>query len=240
VVYELQAFSRRVIEAEYCQNNKMDMTDSQKTALKLKEFCTKDGKLNGDLLSLIALGTAKENKLSNGGQQYVLGKKGEDGKTIRNSRQLYMRQLYEEAGVYDDILKAVESGEFEYADFGLSKTVVKQSEDKSKANYQDIYNKTMSKSNGSKTSGRKAKNSSSKKISGGSLKGGGSASKLTQAKFSPAKNANLNFFKAYQNTFNQKRGTKVSKSGSSSQVCPNCGARVSANASRCPNCGAKL
>ena len=241
VVYELQAFSRRVIEAEYCQNNKMEMTDSQKTALKLKEFCTKNGKLNGDLLSLIALGTAKENKLSNGGQQYVLGKKGEDGKTIRNSRQLYMRQLYEEAGVYDDILKAVERGDFEYADFGLSKTVVKQSEDKSKANYQDIYNKTMSKSSGSKTSGKKAKKSSAKKISGGSLKGGGSVNKLTQAKIAPAKSSNMNFFKAYQNTFNQRKGSsKVSESGSSSQVCPNCGARVSPNASRCPNCGARL
>lgn len=120
-----------------------------------------------------------------------------------------------------------------------------------KTSYEDVYKKVFGKGNSKSTgkSSNKKSNSTSKKKKSStkaknvssSLKGGGSATKIRTNRATPIK-GNTNFKKAYQNVFSQSRqGSKNVSSGSSSGgVCPNCGARVSANASRCPNCGAKL
>ena len=246
VVYELQAFSRECIEAQYCIDHNLEMTDAQKTSYNLRKFCTTDGQVDGYLLSLIALGNAKENKNATGGQQYVMGLKDENGKTIRNSRQLRMRQLYEEAGIYDEIVEAVHNGEFTYADFGLSKTVVeKYTKEQAKKEYSDVYKEVMDNTK-SNTSGKKKSSSTSKKKS--SKVSGGSSTKLKKAgklnMISPAKQTiktdsvkSNNFLKAYASTFNQK---KPSTSSSGSTVCPKCGNKVSAGTERCPVCGTKL
>ena len=247
VVYELQAFARECIEADYCKANGIEMTKAQKTADAIRKFCTTDGKVDGYILSLIALGTAKENKLESGGQQYVLAQKDKDGKTVKNSRQLYMRQLYEEAGIYDEILEAIkEDDNLTYADFGLSKTVVeKLSKEDAKSQFNDAYsevmNKTSGKSSSSKKSSKSSGTSSGSFTSKTTVKGGGSSKtkSFTVSAATPKQTKlNDNFIKAYSNTFG--KGSKTTTGSNSAQACPNCGARVSANASRCPNCGAKL
>ena len=253
VVYELQAFARECIEADYCKTNGIEMTEAQKTADAVRNFCTVDGKLDGKLLSLIALGTAKENKLASGGQRYVLAKQDKDGKTITNSRQLYMRQLYEDAGVYDRIVEAVNNNDdLDYQDFGLGKTVVeKYSEQTAEDKYQEIYGEVMSGKGKDSSSGEKptssSKKGSSKKVSGGSAggitkaKGGGSLKKLNIAG-NPIKNTKPSidkFYSAYQGVFN--RGSKnVSTGSSATTTCPNCGAKIPQGSSRCPVCGKAL
>lgn len=258
VVYELQGIARECIEADYCLEHNIEPTKAQKTALAIRNFCTTNGKIDGNKLGLIALGTAKENKLANGGQRYVLGKRDENGKTITNSRQLYMRQLYEQAGIYDEIVKAVaENDNLSYQDFGLGKTVVeKYSADTAKSKYAEIYGAVMAKANSDssnkKTSSSGAKKSSRKNSKKSSNISGGSsgirkAGKLN--KLAPVTSKSLiktdnkianNFTKAYASVFNRS-GKKPSAGGSSRSVaCPRCGASVSANADKCPVCGANL
>ena len=237
VVYELQAFSRECIEAEYCKNNGLEMTDAQNTSYNLREFCTTNGKVDGYLLSLIALGTAKENKNATGGQQYVMGLKDKDGKTIKNSRQLRMRQMYEDAGVYDEIVEAIHDGKFTYADFGLSKTVVeKYSKEQAKQQYNDAYKETMDKAKGNTSGGKKSSKKSKKgSISGKKLNLAAPAVK-TQAS---AEKLRTNFTKAYSSAMKQKASKETSGS-SGTVVCPKCGNKVSAGTERCPACGTKL
>lgn len=249
IIYELQGFAREVIEADYCKEHDMEMTTAQQKASAIKDFVTKNGKVNGELLGLIALGNAKENKMANGGQRYVMAEQDKDGKTIKNSRQLMMRQIYEENGVYEDILKAIENsnGLLEYADFGLGKTVVGYSEDKAKKSYAEIYGEVMDKAK-TKSTGKtgKASKGKTKKTTYRGKTGGRTSLKTSSLPKSNAKLGSLdttkvanNYFKAYANVFNRS-GKKSVSSGGTQSTCPNCGARVSANASRCPNCGAKL
>jgi len=119
-----------------------------------------------------------------------------------------------------------------------------------KTSYEDAYKKTFGKSN-KKTTG---KSSSSKKSSGASKKASGSAPKTkvstssgSKAKFnkisaapqttsSGTKNVAKSYLKAYAKSMKKQNVS----GGSQTQVCPNCGSRVPANASRCPNCGAAL
>ena len=238
VIYELQGFARECIEADYCMANDLEMTEAQRTANEIRNFCTVDGKLDGKMLGLIALGTAKENKLASGGQRYVMAEQDEEGKTIRNSRQLAMRHIYEEAGIYDKIVEAVQNsdGALTYADFGLGKTVVeKYSDEKAGSDYQTIYNKTM------KSSSKK-----SSKVSGGSAggitkaKGGGSTKKLSMAP-NPIKETKVanSYLKAYADVF-KRNSSKATSSSSGTVICPKCGNRVSSGLSRCPICGTSL
>lgn len=162
------------------------------------------------------------------------GIKDKNGKTISNSKAEATAEAYKELGLLDDVLKYIKDNDIAPSELGLSKTVYNKLMGKS--SYQGAYNSSMSsKSSKKKKSSTKAKNVSS------SLKGGGSATKIRTNRATPIK-GNTNFKKAYQNVFSQSRqGSKNVSSGSSGGgVCPNCGARVSANASRCPNCGAKL
>lgn len=243
VIYELQGFARECIEADYCLDHNIEMTEAQRTAYEIRNFCTVDGKVDGKMLGLIALGTAKENKLASGGQRYVMAEQDENGKTIRNSRQLAMRHIYEEAGIYDQIVEAVQNsdGALTYADFGLGKTVVeKYSDDKADSSYQDIYGKVMKGSSKKKT----------KKKTGGSAggitkaKGGGTLAKIkgpSAMASNPSRDTNIanNFFRAYANTF--RRGSRETSSTSGGQVvCPRCGNRVYSRSGRCPICGASL
>lgn len=46
------------------------------------------------------------------------------GKTISNSGATQRRIIYEQQGIYDDILKFIEENNLDYSDFGLTKTVV--------------------------------------------------------------------------------------------------------------------
>lgn len=46
------------------------------------------------------------------------------GKTISNSGATQRRLIYEQQGIYDDILEFIEENNLDYSDFGLSKTVV--------------------------------------------------------------------------------------------------------------------
>jgi hypothetical protein len=245
VIYELQGFARECIEADYCKAHDIEMTEAQRTANEIRNFCTVNGKVDGKMLGLIALGTAKENKLASGGQRYVMAEQDENGKTIRNSRQLAMRHIYEEAGIYDQIIKAVQDsdGALTYADFGLGKTVVESySDDKADSDYQKIYNKVMKNSKSSK--------SKSKKVTGGSAggitkaKGGGTLAKIKgpSAMASPVRDTKIanNFFKAYANTFNRRGSSEVSTASGGQVVCPRCGNRVSSKSGRCPICGASL
>lgn len=238
VVYELQGFARECIEADYCMANNLEMTEAQRTANEIRNFCTVNGKLDGKMLGLIALGTAKENKLASGGQRYVMAEQDEEGKTIRNSRQLAMRHIYEEAGIYDKIVEAVQNsdGALTYADFGLGKTVVeKYSDEKSGSDYQTIYNKTM------KSSSKK-----SSKVSGGSAggitkaKGGGSTKKLSMAP-NPARETKVanSYLKAYADVF-KRNSSKATSSSGGTVICPKCGNRVYAGVKRCPVCGTSL
>ena len=50
--------------------------------------------------------------------------KDSDGKTINNSKALKIRAQMENAGIYDKVLKGINSGKYEPSDFGLNKTVV--------------------------------------------------------------------------------------------------------------------
>lgn len=238
VVYELQGFARECIEADYCMANDLEMTEAQRTANEIRNFCTVNGKLDGKMLGLIALGTAKENKLASGGQRYVMAEQDEEGKTIRNSRQLAMRHIYEEAGIYDQIVEAVQNsdGALTYADFGLGKTVVeKYSDEKAGSDYQTIYNKSM------KSSSKK-----SSKVSGGSAggitkaKGGGSTKKLSMAP-NPARETKVvnSYLKAYADVF-KRNSSKATSSSGGTVICPKCGNRVYAGAKRCPVCGTSL
>lgn len=238
VVYELQGFARECIEADYCMANDLEMTEAQRTANEIRNFCTVNGKLDGKMLGLIALGTAKENKLASGGQRYVMAEQDEEGKTIRNSRQLAMRHIYEEAGIYDKIVEAVQNsnGALTYADFGLGKTVVeKYSDEKAGSDYQTIYNKTM------KSSSKK-----SSKVSGGSAggitkaKGGGSTKKLSMAP-NPVRETKVanSYLKAYADVF-KRNSSKATSSSGGTVICPKCGNRVSSGLSRCPICGTSL
>ena len=238
VIYELQGFARECIEADYCMANDLEMTEAQRTANEIRNFCTVNGKLDGKMLGLIALGTAKENKLASGGQRYVMAEQDEEGKTIRNSRQLAMRHIYEEAGIYDKIVEVVQNsnGALTYADFGLGKTVVeKYSDEKAGSDYQTIYNKTM------KSSSKK-----SSKVSGGSAggitkaKGGGSTKKLNMAP-NPIKETKVanSYLKAYADVF-KRNSSKATSSSSGTVICPKCGNRVSSGLSRCPICGTSL
>ena len=238
VVYELQGFARECIEADYCMANNLEMTEAQRTANEIRNFCTVNGKLDGKMLGLIALGTAKENKLASGGQRYVMAEQDEEGKTIRNSRQLAMRHIYEEAGIYDKIVEAVQNsdGALTYADFGLGKTVVeKYSDEKAGSDYQTIYNKTM------KSSSKK-----SSKVSGGSAggitkaNGGGSTKKLSMAP-NPIKETKVanSYLKAYADVF-KRNSSKATSSSGGTVICPKCGNRVYAGAKRCPVCGTSL
>lgn len=50
--------------------------------------------------------------------------KDSEGKTINNSKALKIRAQMENAGIYDKVIKDINSGKYEPSDFGLNKTVV--------------------------------------------------------------------------------------------------------------------
>lgn len=123
-----------------------------------------------------------------------------------------------------------------------------------KTSYEDVYKKVFSgednssskkkkSSSGSKNGSNSKRSSKTKTKKTSSVKAGTSTSRRTSlvpnvAKIDTRKVAN-NYFKAYANTFNR-QGAKASSGGANTNVCPKCGNRVPAGASRCPVCGTKL
>jgi len=92
--------------------------------------------------------------------QGIKSDKDANGETIKNSKALKTAQFYRQEGTYDDILKLINSGQADPADFGLNKTVVGMSESEL-INYLDMLEDgsftgtTSSKRSGSGGKGRR-------------------------------------------------------------------------------------
>lgn len=90
-------------------------------------------------------------------QYYVLAKAGDDkdatGETIRGSRALNARRVYEAAGIWDDVQKAVLNGDLDASDVFLTKDVASYTDEEYTAQY-DAY------SNGDMNLGGKGKQAS--------------------------------------------------------------------------------
>lgn len=114
------------------------------------------------------------------------------GKTISNSAATQRRVIYEQQGIYDDILEFIEECNLDYSDFGLTKTVVGYTASQINAMLEKIglepsYQGSDTETGGVKTTGSKTKKKSSKTTS----------SKLTTAQ----KNALLKFLKTIQSSY---------------------------------------
>lgn len=121
------------------------------------------------------------------------------GKTISNSAATQRRVIYEQQGIYNDILEFIEECNLDYSDFGLTKTVVGYTQSQInkmlekiglEPNYQggSTAEASGSKSKGSATSGSKGRKTSGSKTSG---------SRLTKTQ----KNALLSFLKTIQSSY---------------------------------------
>lgn len=121
------------------------------------------------------------------------------GKTISNSAATQRRVIYEQQGIYDDILEFIEECNLDYSDFGLTKTVVGYTQSQInkmlekiglEPNYQggSTAEASGSKSKGSVTSGSKGRKTSGSKTSG---------SRLTKTQ----KNTLLSFLKTIQSSY---------------------------------------
>ena len=89
--------------------------------------------------------------------------KDANGKTVRNSKALQMRQQYEELGVYDDIFSYISENGLDPADYGLNKTVMGYSDSKFESQYNKVYGGgSSSGSSGSSSSGSSKSSSSSR------------------------------------------------------------------------------
>ena len=113
------------------------------------------------------------------------------GKTISNSAATQRRVIYEQQGIYDDILEFIEECNLDYSDFGLTKTVVGYTASQintmlEKIGLEPSYQGSETASGGAKTSGSKSKKKTSS-----------SKSKLTTAQ----KNALLKFLKTIQSSY---------------------------------------
>ena len=113
------------------------------------------------------------------------------GKTISNSAATQRRVIYEQQGIYDDILEFIEEYNLDYSDFGLTKTVVGYTASQintmlEKIGLEPSYQGSETASGGAKTSGSKSKKKASS-----------SKSKLTTAQ----KNALLKFLKTIQSSY---------------------------------------
>ena len=161
------------------------------------------------------------------------GEKDENGKTIANSKARATAEAYREAGLLDYVLKYIDDNNLSPSDLGLSKKVYNELTGGGKTSYQKAYSNTMSSKKVSIGSAPKTK------VSTGYSAKSGKAAKISaapQSKTNNTKDVAKSYLKAYAQTMKKQ---SVS-SGGSSQTCPNCGARVPANASRCPNCGKAL
>ncbi|MBQ6559441.1 MAG: hypothetical protein IJL85_01285 [Erysipelotrichaceae bacterium] len=165
------------------------------------------------------------------------GEKDKNGKTVANSKARATAAAYRELGLLDDVLQYIKDNDISPTEMGLSKTVYNELL-KGDTSYLGAYSKTSKKSSGSKKKGSKK---SSKK--GGTIK---KPSAITGGKTMLIKNPGMkspqvkkSYLNAYSNIMRQ--GSKnVSQGSSSSNVCPNCGNRVSPVNGKCPICGAKL
>lgn len=121
------------------------------------------------------------------------------GKTISNSAATQRRVIYEQQGIYNDILEFIEECNLDYSDFGLTKTVVGYTQSQInkmlekiglEPNYQggSTAEASGSKSKGSVTSGSKGRKTSGSKTS---------RSRLTKTQ----KNALLSFLKTIQSSY---------------------------------------
>ena len=121
------------------------------------------------------------------------------GKTISNSAATQRRVIYEQQGIYNDILEFIEECNLDYSDFGLTKTVVGYTQSQInkmlekiglEPNYQggSTAEASGSKSKGSVTSGSKGRKTSGSKTRG---------SRLTKTQ----KNALLSFLKTIQSSY---------------------------------------
>ena len=91
--------------------------------------------------------------------------KDANGKTVRNSKALQMRQQYEELGVYDDIFSYISENGLDPADYGLNKTVMGYSDSKFESQYNKVYGGGSSGSSSSSKSSSKSSGSSSRRKS---------------------------------------------------------------------------
>ena len=162
------------------------------------------------------------------------GTKDENGKTVSNSKAQAVADAYKSLGVLDDVLKYIAENDIAPSVMGLSKTV-----------YNKLIKGGSTGSSGGKSSSGKSSKRSKSSYSGRTSSGKGKVSAGNPrrnnmiGKLESTKIAN-NFLKAYANTLNRASKQSVSSGGGAGATCPNCGSRVSPNASRCPVCGANL